>query len=123
MITAAPDPLAARAVVDRAEATMGVDDYCGFCSIMLAVPAVIACAQCGDIERARHHLAIAEQSSTMWDGTAWEGWLAEARAHLAAAEGDHAAAARLLDVAVARFDAAGQPLDAARCRTPIAAPS
>jgi tetratricopeptide (TPR) repeat protein len=123
MIVAAPDPLAARVIVDRAEATMGVDDFCGFCSIMLAVPAAIACAQSGDLDHARHHLAIAERSSAMWDGTAWEGWLAEARAYLAHAEGDEDAAVQLRAVAAARFDAAGQPLDAARCRAPQVASS
>ena len=39
MILATPDPLDARAVVDRAESTMGWDDACLFCSIMLDVPA------------------------------------------------------------------------------------
>ncbi len=31
-----------------------------FCDIMLAVPAAIACADVGDLEHARHHLAVAE---------------------------------------------------------------
>ncbi len=51
MILATPDPLEARAVVDRAESTMGWDDACLFCSIMLEVPAAIACARVGDLDR------------------------------------------------------------------------
>jgi hypothetical protein len=43
--------------------------------------------------------------------------LLEARAHLADAEGDTTAAGRLLVDAAALFEAAGQPLDAARCQT------
>jgi hypothetical protein len=41
----------------------------------------------------------------------------EARAHIARAEHRDADAERLLSDAAARFDAAGQPLDAQRCRS------
>ena len=53
MIVAASDPLEARAIVDRAESTLGWDDACLFCSIMLSVPASIACVRAGDLENAR----------------------------------------------------------------------
>ena len=56
MITAAPDPRSARAVVDQAEATLAGTDSCLFCDVMLAVPAAIACAAVGDLEDARRHL-------------------------------------------------------------------
>ena len=69
---AAPDAASARAMVDRAESTLGVEDNCTFCSIMLAVPATMACAAVGDLENAHRHLAIAEQSADLWAGTAWE---------------------------------------------------
>jgi hypothetical protein len=84
---------------------------------MLAVPAVIACADVGDVDRARHHLQVAEQSAPLWEGTSWQAALLEARAHLADAEGDTTAASGLLVDAAALFEAAGQPLDAARCQT------
>jgi hypothetical protein len=116
MIRAAPDPLAARAEVDRAEAALGVDDLCNFCDIMLAVPAAIACAQCGDVVHARRHLAVAARSGGLWDGTAWEGWLAEASGHVASAEGDADGALRFFRRALANFERCGQPLDAARAR-------
>ena len=80
MIIAAPDELEARAIVDRAESTLGWDEVCPFCSIMLAVPASIACARAGDLEHAHRHLAIAERSAMLWQGTAWEAGLAEAQA-------------------------------------------
>ena len=123
MIRAAPDPQAARDVVHRAEATMVKQDFCRFCSIMLAVPAAAACADVGDLDEARRHLRVAEQSELLWEGTAWQASLLEARAHLAAAEDRTGEAQRLRVEAAALFDAAGQPLDAARCRSWVAAPT
>lgn len=116
MILAAEDPEAARAVVDTAEAAFGETDFCHFCTVMFEVPAVIACARVGDIAEARRHLAIAERSAALWDGTAWQAAMLEARAHLATAEADPAEAARLFTQAAALFAEASQPLDAARCR-------
>ncbi|HET6752932.1 MAG TPA: AAA family ATPase, partial [Jiangellaceae bacterium] len=116
MILAAPDPQAARAVVDQAQDTMGTEDECSFCVIMFAVPAVIACADVGDIDEAHRYLAIAERSSELWEGTAWQAAILEARAHLARAGQEPDREAVLLDRAAVLFEQAGQPLDAARCR-------
>jgi len=116
MILAAPDGARARAVVDRAESTLGTDDECLLRHVMLAVPATIACAQVGDLEHARRHLASAERSAALWEGTSWQAALVEARAHIVAAEGDPVAANALQRDAGALFETAGQPLDAARCR-------
>ena len=116
MILAATDPLTARAIVDRAESTLGSEDNCVFCSIMLSVPAAMACAAVGDLEHANHHLRQAEGSAMMWEGTAWEAATAEARAVVLAAEGDLVAAEAELAAAVDRFEQAGHPLDVARCR-------
>jgi DNA-binding SARP family transcriptional activator/tetratricopeptide (TPR) repeat protein len=121
MILAAPDRDAARAAVDRAESTLGTEDLCAFCSVMLAVPATIACADVGDLDAARRHLATAERSATLWEGRSWQAALLEARAHVADAEGARDEAAALRDQAAALFAAAGQPLDAARCRTALPA--
>ncbi|HEX2381501.1 MAG TPA: AAA family ATPase [Acidimicrobiales bacterium] len=121
MILASADPLEARAVVDRAESTLGWDDFCNFCSIMLSVPASIACVRAGDLEGAHRHLAIAEQSALLWQGTSWEAAVAEAQAEIAAATGDPDTALKRLESAAEQFDRAGQPLDAERCRRAVAA--
>lgn len=115
MIAAAPDPWAARAVVDRAEATVGDTDECPFCAVMLAVPASIACADADDLEHARRYLAVAEASASRWDGTAWDAAVLEARAHIARAEGRPEEFEAMVAEAGRRFAASGQPLDAQRC--------
>jgi hypothetical protein len=115
MIRAARDVESARAVVDQAEATLSQEDSCPLCSIMLAVPAAVACADAGDLEDARRYLAGAERSAALWKGGSWQAAIIEARAHLDRAEGDaEAARARLLEAAEL-FAAAGQPFDADRC--------
>lgn len=116
MVLAATTAEQARAMVDRAEATLGWDEGCVFCSIMLSVPAAIACAAAGDLAAARRHLQIAEQSAVLWQGTSWEAAIIEARAAVARADGDREAADALLRSAAEQFDRAGQPLDAGRCR-------
>jgi tetratricopeptide (TPR) repeat protein len=115
MIAAAPDAEAARAVVDQAVATMGETDHCPFCDVMLAVPAAMACADVGDLDDARHWVGVAEESAARWEGSAWTAAVAEARAHVAAAEGRPTDATALLGVARDLYAAAGQPLHAARC--------
>jgi hypothetical protein len=116
LIVAAPDATHARALVDRAESSLGWDEMCPFCSIMLAVPASIACARTGDLEHAARHLAVAQRSAMLWQGTAWEAGLAEAQAIVAEARGDSESAHALMRLAIERVAQAGQPLDTDRCR-------
>jgi DNA-binding SARP family transcriptional activator/tetratricopeptide (TPR) repeat protein len=116
MITAASNPSAARAIVDDADAALGVSDRCPFCTVMLALPAARACAEVGDMDDARRHLHDAEVSARMWEGTAWQAAILETKASLAAAEGHLDAAAQLRGRAADMFEVAGQPLDARRCR-------
>ena len=116
MIQAARSPVEARAIVDRAYGAMAQNDQCSFCTVMLALPAAMACADGGDLDDAQAHLAAAERSAALWEGTAWQAAIVEARAHLAAARGAAGEASRLLTEAAGIFDGAGQPLDAARCR-------
>jgi DNA-binding SARP family transcriptional activator len=123
MISAAPDPATARAMVDHAEGALGISDRCPFCDIMLAIPAAQACAANGDLDDARRHLRAAENSAQLWEGTAWQASILEVQAYLAAATGDLVAAERLFRGAAELFAASGQPLDAQRCRlAPIATP-
>ena len=123
IIAAAPDAESARAVVDRAEATLGENDRCPFCAVMLAVPASIACAGVGDVQDAGRHLAVAEQSAARWEGSAWDGAVLEARAHLARAENREGDFALLASKAAQRFTEAGHVRDAARCAALTARPS
>jgi tetratricopeptide (TPR) repeat protein len=116
MIRAAASGPEAIQAAERAESMLGWDDFCQFCSIMLAVPATIACARDGDLEAARRHLAVAMRSAVVWLDTAWEAGLAEAQAAVAAASGDPGTARTRLQWAAGQFQRAGQPLDAERCR-------
>ncbi len=116
LVASAPDREAALAVVDEAAEAADQQVTCQVCHVMIAVPAAIACAEGGRLPQAHTWLAEAERSAALWQGTAWQAAVREARAHLAVAEDDRAGAARLLVDAGALFDDAGQPLDARRCR-------
>jgi tetratricopeptide (TPR) repeat protein len=121
LVASAPDREAALAVVDEAAEASDQAVSCTVCHVMIAVPAAIACAEGGRQQEARTWLMEAERSAALWQGTAWQAAVREARAHLARAEGDPAVAARLLAEAAVLFDEAGQPLDARRCREASAA--
>jgi DNA-binding SARP family transcriptional activator/tetratricopeptide (TPR) repeat protein len=121
MVAAAEDADAARAMVDAAEATLGTTDNCSFCSIMFDVPAAIACAGVGDAAEARRHLARAEKSAPLWEGTAWQAATLEARAHVLRAEGDTTGSERCLARAADLFEVSAQPLDVARVRAELRA--
>ncbi len=116
MIMASPDPATARAVVERAEATMGETDRCIFCEVMFVVPAAIACADVGELERAKQYVATADEAASRWEGNAWQAAVLEARAHILRAEGRFDDAADVLAEAAELFRAAGQPMDALRCQ-------
>ena len=119
LVSAAPDAASALAVVDEASETLDEPGSCPFCEVMVAVPSAVACAEGGRLDEARHHLAVAEVSASLWEGTAWEGSVTEAKACLARVEGDQVETDRLLARAARLFDDAGQTLDAARCREAI----
>jgi hypothetical protein len=116
MIGAAAGPAEARAVVERADLLLGVDDRCVFCSIMFLVPAAIACARVGDVEDAEGLLDAARRSAQLWEGTSWMAAIGEVEGAIADARGDEPAAHAHLVRAAESFERAGQPLDARRCR-------
>jgi DNA-binding SARP family transcriptional activator/tetratricopeptide (TPR) repeat protein len=110
------DPATALAAVDEAEqAVHGPLETCPGCRITLAVPAAIACARAGDLERATTYAQATEYlASVVMRLPAWDAAHSEVQAHLAAAQGDAAGAHVLLTTAAHGFADAGQPLDAKR---------
>jgi tetratricopeptide (TPR) repeat protein len=115
LILSAPDAASARAMVDRAEATLGEPDQCWFCNVMLAVPAASACARVGDLADAHRFLEAATRSVSHWGESSWQGAVVEARATVALAEGDPESSRRLSREAAEAYAAVGHDTDAARC--------
>ena len=95
LIDSSPDPTSARAMVDRAEATLGEPDNCWFCTVMLAVPAATACARVGDLDDAHRFLESAKRSVSHWGESSWQAAVLEAEATVALADGDAEAYRRL----------------------------
>lgn len=115
LIDSSPDPISARAMVDRAEATLGEPDNCWFCTVMLAVPAATACARVGDLDDAHRFLEAAKRSVSHWGESSWQAAVLEAEATVALADGDAEAYRRLSRRAADAYTAVGHEADAARC--------
>jgi tetratricopeptide (TPR) repeat protein len=115
LIVSAPDPEAARAMVERAESTLGEPDQCWFCTVMLAVPAATACARVGDLDNAHRFLDSAARSVAHWGESSWHAAVIEAQATVALAEGDAEGYRRLSREAADAYSAVGHAADAERC--------
>jgi DNA-binding SARP family transcriptional activator/tetratricopeptide (TPR) repeat protein len=115
-ITAATDPAAAMIALEEAEsAVRGPLETCPGCRITFAVPAAIAAARGGDLDRAVRYEQAAEMLATVvMRLPGWHAALAEVRGHRLRAAGDGGAAAQF-QAAAEGFRDVGQPLDAARC--------
>jgi hypothetical protein len=123
LVDAAPDPQASVALVTEAEsAIQGPAETCPTCRIAFTVPATIAAARAGDLDRAHRYQDVVRTAIAhialppAWHAAAEEvyGWVAEAEGRAEAARQHFALAAE----AFARW---GQPLDAQRCRARVAA--
>jgi len=116
-VALAPDPASALAALEEAEAAVrGPVETCPGCRITLAVPAAIAAARAGDLERAAHWEQVSEfLARVVMRLPAWYAALDEVKGHRAQAGGDAVAAGDHFRTAAAGFGAAGQPLDEARC--------
>jgi DNA-binding SARP family transcriptional activator len=116
-IAAAADPASAMAALEEAEsAVRGSMETCPGCRITLAVPAAIAAARAGDLERAAGYESVAEKlTKILMRLPGWYAALDEVRGHRARAAGDIVAAGRHFAAAASGFRKAGQPLDADRC--------
>ncbi|MDP2074428.1 AAA family ATPase [Hydrogenophaga sp.] len=112
------DPDAALHVMEDASASVrGPLETCPGCRITFAVPAAIAAARAGRIELAhQHEEQAAYLANVVMRLPAWYAAHEEVCAHIGAAEQRprDETAARFASAA-ARFQQAGQPLDAARC--------
>jgi DNA-binding SARP family transcriptional activator/tetratricopeptide (TPR) repeat protein len=119
LIRAAVDPAAAVAAVADGETAMATrSEWCNTCSPHFLLPAATALATAGAPTRAQRYAdRAARVISVLWgDRGSWPAALAEARGAIARAGGDETGSRELLAEAAGRFAAAGQPLDAARCR-------
>jgi DNA-binding SARP family transcriptional activator len=119
MVEAAPDPQAAVEVVAEAEtAIRGPAETCPTCRIAFLVPATIAAARAGDLERAQRYAAdCATALEIVALPPAWHAAVGEARGWVARAEGREDEARDEFAAAAEGFRAWDQPLDAARCAT------
>ncbi|HSP05070.1 MAG TPA: hypothetical protein VLR27_16275, partial [Acidimicrobiales bacterium] len=117
------DPDAALAAVDEAEsAVQGQLETCPGCRITFAVPAAIACATAGELDRAlRYEEASAWLAQVVMRLPAWDAAHEEVRGHVRLAAGDAGLAKQHFARAASGFGAAGHPLDAERCRSLVAA--
>ena len=116
-ITAAADPDAGLAALEEAEAAVqGPIETCPTCRITLAVPAAIAAARAGRLERADEWGGVVEYLvNVVMRLPAWDAAYEEFKGHRARAERDSASAGSHFDAAAAGFARSGQPLDDARC--------
>ncbi len=111
------DPAAALAALDEAEsAVRGPSETCPTCRITLAIPAAIAAARAGEVERAGEWAAVSEYLvRVVMRLPAWDAALEEVEGHRAAAADEEAEAAARFAAAAEIFGRAGQPLDRDRC--------
>jgi tetratricopeptide (TPR) repeat protein len=119
MIAAAADPASALAAVEEAESAFhGPAETCPACRIGLVVPAAIATARAGDLDRAARYAQSAELlANGVLLQPAWYAAVHEVKGHLARAGGDAETARDLFREAAAGFRDSGQPLDEERCRS------
>ena len=110
------------AVLEAEEAVRGPLETCPGCRITLDVPAAIAAADAGDLERAgRYEQTCTFLADVVMRLPAWDAALHEVRAHRSLAHGDPSGAADLFRRAAATFNTVGQPFDAKRCNARAAA--
>ncbi len=117
MVQAAGDPAGGLRVVRDAESAIrGPAETCPTCRIAFVVPAAIAAARAGDLERADRYAQDCEQALRVIAlPPAWHAAVAEVRGWVARAHGRPDEARDHLHGAADGYLAWGQPLDAQRC--------
>jgi DNA-binding SARP family transcriptional activator len=116
-IVLATDPAEAYdAALEAEEAVRGPLETCPGCRITLEVPAAIAIARAGDLDRlARYEQTCTFLAEVVMQLPAWDAALDEVRGHACLARGETNSARAHFAAATTGFAAAGQPLDASRC--------
>lgn len=116
-ILAANDRDQALAIVDETESHVsGPEETCTACTPTFSVPAALACARAGDLERAGRYLFMSEQIvESILRSDAWRAALDEVRAAIAMHSNPNEARA-LFAKAADCFARVGQARDADRCR-------
>ena len=117
MVEAAADPSSGVRLVREAEtAIQGPAETCPTCRIAFIVPATIAAARGGDLERARRYAQDCETALEIIAlPPAWHAAVEEARGWVARADGRPGDAREHFRTAADGFRTWGQPLDAQRC--------
>lgn len=117
-IVLAADPAEAVDMVDEAEELVsGPLETCPGCRITLAVPAAIALARAGELDRLAAYEASCEWlAEVVMQLPAWYAALDEVRGHRCTAQGNVATARAHFRLALRGFREAGQPHDVARCQ-------
>ena len=104
------------AVEEGEAAVRGPLETCPGCRITFAVPAAIASARAGDLDRAgAYEKSVEWLANVVMRLPAWYAAHDEVRGHIALASGDRRASAARFAAAAAGFAKAGHPLDQARC--------
>ena len=119
MVQAAGDAAGGLRVVREAESAIrGPAETCPTCRIAFIVPAAIAAARAGDLERADRYARDCETALEIIAlPPAWHAAVAEVRGWVARAHGRPDEAREHLHGAAEGYLAWGQPLDAQRCST------
>lgn len=117
MVGGARDPATGVQLIREAEtAIQGPAETCPTCRIAFIVPATIAGAQAGDLDRAHRYLQDCERALEIVAlPPGWHAAVAEARGWVKRAEGHPDDAREYLLKAAEGFRTWGQPLDAQRC--------
>jgi DNA-binding SARP family transcriptional activator len=115
------DPAASLDAVDEAEELVrGPLETCPGCRITLAVPAAIALAKAGQLDRLEAYEASCQWlAEVVMQLPAWYAALDEVRGHRHAAQGNMAASRAHFSEAVRGFGEAGQPHDVVRCQVEL----
>lgn len=121
LLRAADDPEVGRRRLEDAEAHLRDEENgCVYCETAFRFAAAVAAARAGQPDPAAAFLSDAEAAAALWPEGSWRGALDEARAELAWARGDAAAARDLLRAAGRAFARHGSRLDADRVEARLA---